>query len=96
MQTAKPGAVVGVGVAVTIGVGDEVGVGEAVGEVEPAETVITDALVGIAAISSPFDLAVTTVLPGSNARVKGVAVVAVPAVTVKDSRVIGVLLMNPD
>ena len=100
LQIAKPGANVGVGVADRFGVGDAVGtavvgVGEAVGAA-PAETVMTEELVGMAAISSPLDFAVTTVLPGSNARVKGVAVVADPPVTVNDSRVTGVLLMNPD
>lgn len=74
-----PGGVVGVGV----GVGARVGVGVAVGA-ETVFTVITERLVGMAAISLPVALEVTMVVAGSKESVYVVAVVGDPAVTVNE------------
>lgn len=74
-----PGRIVGVGV----GDGNRVGVGVAVGA-ETAFTVITERLVGMAAISLPVALEVTMVVAGSKESVYVVAVVGDPAVTVNE------------
>lgn len=90
VRVGEAGSIVGVGV----GVGDAARVGVAVAVA--ADTVITLVFLGIAAISSPVSLEVTTVLAGSNERVKGVTTVGVPAVTVNECSGMGVLLIKPD